>query len=135
MSVTHSVDEAKVLVDKIALIGLQPGRIVDVIGVNLDRPRWAYDASAENRYVELRSYLSGHMRTGAVGPLLRILRARPRSAPGSLNEFITGSGTPCDAAPDDENGSCNRLLRRLRCKSIRLFASAADAIPLGLSGD
>ena len=62
MSVTHSVDEAKVLVDKIALIGLQPGRIVDVIGVNLDRPRWAYDASAENRYVELRSYLSGHMR-------------------------------------------------------------------------
>ncbi len=62
MSVTHSVDEAKVLVDKIALIGLQPGRIVDVIGVNLDRPRWAYDARAETRYVELRSYLSGHMR-------------------------------------------------------------------------
>ena len=62
MSVTHSVDETKVLVDKIALIGLQPGRIVDVFGVNLDWARWAYEARAETRYVELRSYLSGRMR-------------------------------------------------------------------------
>ena len=62
MSVTHSVDEAKVLADKIALIGLQPGRIVEVIGVNLDWPRWAYDAIAEKRYVELRSYLTYRMR-------------------------------------------------------------------------
>ncbi len=58
MSVTHSVDEAKVLVDKIALIGPQPRRIVEEIGVNLDRPRWAYDARAEKHYVGLRSYLT-----------------------------------------------------------------------------
>jgi NitT/TauT family transport system ATP-binding protein len=60
--VTHSVDEAIVLSDKIVLMGPRPGRVVEVIDVTLDRPRWAYDARADPRYVELRSYLSARMR-------------------------------------------------------------------------
>jgi NitT/TauT family transport system ATP-binding protein len=60
--VTHSVDEAIVLADRIMLLGPRPGRVVESVDVALDRPRWAYDARAEPRYVELRSYLSGRMR-------------------------------------------------------------------------
>jgi NitT/TauT family transport system ATP-binding protein len=60
--VTHSVDEAIVLADRILLLGPRPGRIVESVDVELERPRWAYDARAEARYVELRSYLSGRLR-------------------------------------------------------------------------
>ena len=60
--VTHSVDEAIILADRILLLGPRPGRTVKTIEVDLERPRWAYDARAEPRYVELRSYLSERMR-------------------------------------------------------------------------
>ncbi len=60
--VTHSVDEAIILADRILLLGPRPGRVVEAVDVELERPRWAYDARAEPRYVELRSYLSGRMR-------------------------------------------------------------------------
>lgn len=60
--VTHSVDEAIVLADRILLMGPRPGRVVETIEVDLERPRWAYDARAEPRYVEMRSYLSVRMR-------------------------------------------------------------------------
>lgn len=60
--VTHSVDEAIVLADRIVLLGPRPGRVVETVEVDLERPRWAYDARAEPRYVELRSHLSAQMR-------------------------------------------------------------------------
>lgn len=60
--VTHSVDEAIILSDRIILMGDRPGRVVEALDVNLDRPRWAYDARSDRRYVELRSYLSRRMR-------------------------------------------------------------------------
>ncbi len=60
--VTHSVDEAIILADRILLLGPRPGRVVASVDVELERPRWAYDARAEGRYVELRSNLSGRMR-------------------------------------------------------------------------
>ncbi len=60
--VTHSVDEAIVLSDRIVLMGPRPGRIVETVDVDLERPRWAYDARADARYIKLRAYLSSRMR-------------------------------------------------------------------------
>jgi NitT/TauT family transport system ATP-binding protein len=60
--VTHSVDEAIVLSDQVVLMGPRPGRIVETMDVGLDRPRWEYDARADERYVKLRGYLSSRMR-------------------------------------------------------------------------
>jgi NitT/TauT family transport system ATP-binding protein len=60
--VTHSVDEAIVLSDRIALMGPRPGRIVETLDVDLDRPRWEYDARADSRYIKLRAHLSARMR-------------------------------------------------------------------------
>ena len=60
--VTHSVDEAIILADRILLLGPRPGRVVESVDVELERPRWAYDARAETRYAKLRRDLSGCMR-------------------------------------------------------------------------
>jgi NitT/TauT family transport system ATP-binding protein len=62
MFVTHSVDEAILLADRIVLLGPRPGRVIEVIEVGLPRPRWTYDARAKKRFTELRVYLSGKMR-------------------------------------------------------------------------
>jgi NitT/TauT family transport system ATP-binding protein len=59
--VTHSVDEAIVLADEIILLGPRPGRICERLVVDLDRPRWTYDARADPRFVELRRHLSARM--------------------------------------------------------------------------
>ncbi|MCC6736896.1 MAG: ABC transporter ATP-binding protein [Bauldia sp.] len=55
--VTHSVDEAVLLADQIVLMGPRPGRIVEVIPVDLPRPRWGYDIRANPEFIRLRSHL------------------------------------------------------------------------------
>ena len=62
MFVTHSVDEAILLADKIVLMGPSPGSVMETVSVDLERPRWTYDARAEPRFVELRKYLANRMR-------------------------------------------------------------------------
>jgi len=61
--VTHSVDEAILLADQVVLMGPRPGRILEVIDVGLERPRWKYDVRAEKRFIELRAYLWDRIRT------------------------------------------------------------------------
>ena len=60
--VTHSVDEAIVLADRIAVMSPQPGTIVETVDVDLERPRWTYDARAMPRFSELRHHLSTRLR-------------------------------------------------------------------------
>ena len=59
--VTHSVDEALLLSDRIVLMGPRPGRVMETIPVELPRPRWDYDIRAHPRFIELRQYLSQQM--------------------------------------------------------------------------
>jgi NitT/TauT family transport system ATP-binding protein len=60
--VTHSVDEAILLADRIALLGPSPGHVVEMVDVGLERPRWTYDARADPRFVDLRRYLTARLR-------------------------------------------------------------------------
>ncbi len=60
--VTHSVDEAIVLSDRIVLMGPRPGRIVEELNVGIERPRLPDDVRTDPRYTKLRAYLSSRMR-------------------------------------------------------------------------
>ena len=60
--VTHSVDEAVLLADKVVLMGPRPGRIVEVIDVKLPRPR-DFHARTLPEFIELRTYLWDRIRT------------------------------------------------------------------------
>ncbi|KKB12641.1 ABC transporter ATP-binding protein [Devosia geojensis] len=55
--VTHSVDEAILLSDRIVLMSPRPGRVIEEIEVGLPHPRWQYDVRATPRFTELRTRL------------------------------------------------------------------------------
>ena len=66
MFVTHDVDEAIFLSDRIGLFQPGPGRLTEVLEVDLPRPRTDYDVRAHGRAIELRAYITEHLR-GARG--------------------------------------------------------------------
>jgi NitT/TauT family transport system ATP-binding protein len=80
--VTHSLDEALFLSDRIVLMGPRPGTVVEEIPVGLPRPRWGYDFRAAPEFLERRSYLWQRIR-GMVAdqPEFRQARADDRLAP------------------------------------------------------
>lgn len=59
--VTHDVDEAVFLSDRIALFGTSPGRILEVVDVPFARPRWSSNVRATTEAVELREYILGRL--------------------------------------------------------------------------
>ena len=68
MFVTHDVDEAIFLSDRIGLFQPGPGRLTEVLDVDLPRPRTDYDVRAHPRAIELRAYITEQLR-GARGPV------------------------------------------------------------------
>lgn len=52
--VTHDVDEAIFLSDRIALFRTAPGRITDVVDVGLPHPRWEFNVRGDPRAIALR---------------------------------------------------------------------------------
>jgi NitT/TauT family transport system ATP-binding protein len=55
--VTHSLDEALYLGDRVVLLGPRPGSVEEVFDVHLERPRWEYDYRATREFIDRRAHL------------------------------------------------------------------------------
>jgi NitT/TauT family transport system ATP-binding protein len=55
--VTHSIDEAILLGDRIVMMSRRPGRIREIVPVNIPRPRKISSVRSHPRYIELRNSL------------------------------------------------------------------------------
>ena len=55
MFVTHDLDEAVMLADRVAVLSPGPGKVQDELIVDLPRPRWEYDLRAHPRFAEIRA--------------------------------------------------------------------------------
>ncbi|MGH6922997.1 MAG: ABC transporter ATP-binding protein [Propylenella sp.] len=55
--ITHSIDEAVILADRVVVISFRPGRVKEVVDVNLPRPRFDYDVKTLPEYSELRDHI------------------------------------------------------------------------------
>ena len=55
--VTHSLDEALYLGDRVVLMGPRPGAVLETFSVHLPRPRWEYDYRATPEFIDRRAHL------------------------------------------------------------------------------
>jgi len=60
--ITHSIDEAIYLADRVVLMSARPGRIAEVLKVDLPRPRWNYDVRGTPQFTELRAHIWQRLR-------------------------------------------------------------------------
>ncbi|QRG06282.1 ABC transporter ATP-binding protein [Xanthobacter dioxanivorans] len=59
--VTHHIDEAIYLSDRVVVLGGSPAGVREVIAIDFPKPRWAYDVRADPRFAEFRARLRAHI--------------------------------------------------------------------------
>jgi NitT/TauT family transport system ATP-binding protein len=55
--ITHSIDEAIILGDRVVVATTRPGRIKEIVHVRMPRPRGAYDVKAHPEFIALREHV------------------------------------------------------------------------------
>ena len=65
--ITHSIDEAITLADRVVVISDRPGTIREVVDVDLPRPRSEYDVKSHPSYVRLREHVWNLLKSQALG--------------------------------------------------------------------
>lgn len=66
MFITHDLDEAVLLADKVVVLTGQPGTVQAVVDVPLPRRRWEYDVRAEPEFARVRHEIWEMLREGIV---------------------------------------------------------------------
>lgn len=62
--VTHHIDEAIYLSDRVVVLGERPARIVETVDVPFAKPRWTYDVRAQPQFSALRARLRARVFAG-----------------------------------------------------------------------
>jgi NitT/TauT family transport system ATP-binding protein len=65
--ITHSIDEAIQLADRVVVISQRPGRVRAIVDVDLPRSRFDVDAKSDPHFIELREHVWGLLRDEALG--------------------------------------------------------------------
>ena len=80
--ITHSIDEAILLGDRIAVMTARPGRIKEVLELPFGRPRDVEAVRADPRFAELRAHIWRQLHTRGPARPARARRARGVSVAG-----------------------------------------------------
>jgi NitT/TauT family transport system ATP-binding protein len=64
--ITHSIDEAIILGDRVVVATTRPGRIKEIVPIPLKRPRWEYDIKADATFINAREHIWGQLHDEAI---------------------------------------------------------------------
>ncbi len=65
--ITHSIDEAIYLADRVVVMSARPGRIAEILRIDIPRPRWDHDVRGTKEFAELRAYIWKELRKDTPG--------------------------------------------------------------------
>ncbi|SMD21457.1 ABC transporter ATP-binding protein [Kibdelosporangium aridum] len=65
--ITHSIDEAVTLGDRVVVVSSRPGRIKEIVPVDLPRPRMDSDIRGSQRFAEIREHIWSLLQSEALG--------------------------------------------------------------------
>lgn len=65
--ITHSIDEALTLADRVVLVSHRPGRVKEIIDIDLPRSRFDEGVKRSERFGELREYIWSELQAEALG--------------------------------------------------------------------
>lgn len=65
--ITHSIDEALTLADRVVLVSHRPGRVKEIIDVDLPRSRFDEGVKRSERFGELREHIWSELQAEALG--------------------------------------------------------------------
>src|SRR5208283_90920 len=92
MLVTHNIEEAVLMCDRILLFSTNPGRIVSEIRVDLKQPRNRLDPQfrdmVEKIYVAMTASKSGRAQIGTIVPATTITTVLPRVSANLMSGLI-----------------------------------------------
>ena len=81
--VTHDIDEAIYLADRVVVLGARPGRVIEDVTIDLPRPRRQIETKEDRRFAEYRRYLFNLILAPGHDPL---------SAQGASGQGASGPG-------------------------------------------
>jgi ABC-type nitrate/sulfonate/bicarbonate transport system ATPase subunit/ABC-type nitrate/sulfonate/bicarbonate transport system permease component len=108
--VTHSVEEAVYLGDRVIVMAAKPGRIRADVEIDLPRPRFASDVKASRRFGELCATLRGMLVDGESG--------RPAEKDGTANNLSARAPARRPAS----SGKRRRFKLTDHPKAVRIFS-------------
>jgi NitT/TauT family transport system ATP-binding protein len=65
--ITHSIDEALTLADRVVVVSNRPGRVMEIVDVDLPRSRFDEGIRRSDRFGELREHIWKQLQSQALG--------------------------------------------------------------------
>ncbi len=124
LMVTHNIEEAVLMCDRILVLGANPGRIVAEIKVPLPQPRNRLDTAFHEIVDEIYAILTSRM-TEAMGAQSRIHGGLVQQLPEVAATRLGGFAEALAAPPFEGRAELAQIARALTLPSNRLFPIAA----------